>query len=331
VSRDIEFPRLVAIETTNRCNAKCKFCPNSSLARNRRLMSDELFAKIIQDCKAFPLPAIEPFLQGEPFMDPKIIERLAYINEQLPNTALRLYSNGAALTEAKSDQLRSLNVDKLYISLNTINKERYEDIVGLPFERTMQNIRALASRSSKGPVAKKITLRLTLVNETTLEEVEAFKRLCCELNVYPMTVGLFNYKGDIASDLPVPDYPCEHIDRLDIMSNGYTTLCCMDQEGEYGFGSIIDKSVLEVFNNAKARRVRTMHRCGRRDKCEPCDRCNLFWPSFSCLTSLWKMRHMLSFARYYTKYSPNSLKLCNSVAIAQSAEVASDANFQQRI
>ena len=305
---DIEIPRLVAIETTNRCNARCKFCPNNSLARDRRVMDDDLFKKIIEDCKEFELPAIEPFLQGEPFVDPKILDRLAYINDNLPNTKLRLYSNASALTPQKSDALRELNVDKLFISLNTINKEKYEDIVGLPFERTMENVRALCANSSKGKVANTITLRITLVQNTTPEEVEGFKKLCRELGVHAMTVGLFNYKGDIPSYLPVPNYPCEHITRLDILSNGQSTLCCMDQEGEYGWGDLNTHSVLEVFNSETARHVREMQRSGQRCNLCPCNRCNLFWPSFSHMPPLQKAKHFLSFAKYYLQYQPNSLK-----------------------
>ncbi|MFA5625775.1 MAG: radical SAM/SPASM domain-containing protein [Bradymonadales bacterium] len=300
----IEYPRLVAIETTNRCNARCKFCPNNSLARNRQVMDEALFKKIIDDCKEFSLPAIEPFLQGEPFVDPNILERLAYINDELPNTKLRLYSNGAALTKQKSDALRELRVDKLYISLNTIDKEKYEDIVGLSFERTMQNIRTLCAASPKGPVAKTITLRLTLVDDTTEDELIRFKELCRELGVNHMAVGLFNYKGDIASTLPVPDFPCEHIDRLDILVNGKTTLCCMDQEGEYGWGNVVEQSVLEVFNSPEARYVRDMQRSGQRDKLVPCNSCNLFWPSFKHMGPIRKLRHVLSYAKYYTKYQP---------------------------
>ena len=307
MSKELEFPRLVAIETTNRCNAHCKFCPNNSLARNRRVMDDDLFKKIIEDCKEFPLPAIEPFLQGEPFMDPKILDRLAYINEQLPNTALRLYSNGAALSPAKSDALRELNIDKLYISLNTINKEKYADVVGLPFEHTLETVRALCASSPKGPVAKVITLRITLVDNTTKEEVEAFKDLCNELGVRHMISGLFNYKGDIPATLPVPDFPCEHIDRLDILSNGNTTLCCMDQEGEYGWGDVINHSVLEVFNSQAACYVREMQRSGRRKDLTPCKECNLFWPSFSHMPTLQKARHALAYVKYFTKYRPLAL------------------------
>ena len=30
-----DTPRLVAVETTNHCNAKCVFCPNNALARDK--------------------------------------------------------------------------------------------------------------------------------------------------------------------------------------------------------------------------------------------------------------------------------------------------------
>ena len=119
-----------------------------------------------------------------------------------------------------------------------------------------------------------------------------------------MISGLFNYKGDIPSTLPVPNFPCEHIDRLDILSNGNTTLCCMDQEGEYGRGDVIHHSVLEVFNSPAARRVREMHRSGNRCNLCPCNRCNLFWPSFSHMPVLQKLGHMLSYAKYFAKYQP---------------------------
>src|SRR6185295_13944982 len=93
-----EYPRLVAVETTSRCNAECPFCPYNVRSREKTHMDQALFEKIIQDCTEFPLPAIEPFLNGEPFVDPKIMDRLEMIRSRLPNTKLRVYSNGYALS-----------------------------------------------------------------------------------------------------------------------------------------------------------------------------------------------------------------------------------------
>lgn len=300
----MEYPRLVSIETTNRCNATCSFCPNNALQRDRAVMDDALFEKIVRDCTEFPLPAIEPFLQGEPFVDPRLFDRLELIRRLLPKTKLRLYSNGAALTPEKASRLHEFGVDHLYISLNTTDPDRYREVVGLSYERTLRNLRHLAGLSGPRRVARAITVRMTVTPETTPADRQAFRALCRELGVRPLFARIFNYKGDIPSELPVPPYPCEHITRLDVLVDGRTTLCCMDQDGEYGWGSVVERSVLEVFQGAAAERVRRLHRTGRRDECEPCDRCNLFWADFRNIP--WPRRLLFwgQLLAYHARYRP---------------------------
>jgi molybdenum cofactor biosynthesis enzyme MoaA len=117
------------------------------------------------------------------------------------------------------------------------------------------------------------------MDDTTLAEQHEFKSFCDSRHVRCFIVGLFNYKGDINSSLPVPKYACEHITRLDILSSGKVALCCMDQEGEYSLGDVTRDSVLEVFRGEASRRYQEMHRTGRRGEIAPCGTCNLFWPS----------------------------------------------------
>lgn len=300
----LEFPRLVAIETTNRCNASCSFCPNSALMRDRATMDDALFEKIIRDCATFPLQAVEPFLQGEPFVDPRIFERLELISRLLPQSCLRLYSNGAALTPRKADRLREFDVDHLYISLNTSDPVAYRKITGLSYERTLENLRYLTDSTVGKRVARKITVRMTVTDETTDRDKARFLLLCHRLKVRPLLVGLFNYKGSKYGTLPVPMYPCEHITRLDILVDGQTTLCCMDHDGEYGWGSVVDRSVLEVFNSAEAQRVRSMHRSGQRGRCVPCDTCNLFWADFSHVPLGRRFRFWTQLLAYHGRHRP---------------------------
>lgn len=299
-----EYPRLVAVETTNHCNAVCHFCPNNALARNKRHMSDALFEKIIEDCREFPLPAIEPFLQGEPFSDPKIIERMEHIRRRLPKTKLRLYTNGYALTPKKIDRLMGLGIDHLYVSLNTLDPERYRRLMGFKLERTLENLAYLTDPRRRNQVARRITFRATRTADMSLEEQDRFIAYCRARKVRPYLCGLFNYKGDIASDLPVPDYPCIHIDRLDILASGRVTLCCMDQDGEYAWGDVSRHSVLEVYRGAVAARYRRLHRSGRRREAEPCGRCTLFWPSLRGLGPLAFARTVLGFGVYLLRHRP---------------------------
>ncbi len=274
-----EYPRLVAVETTSRCNASCPFCPYNVKARDKIAMAQDLFEKIIEDCREFPLETIEPFLNGEPFVDPDIVGRLEHIKRRLPGTKLSVYSNGYALTPKRIDQLVGVGIDHLYISLNTLDPEKYRAIMGFNLARTLDNMRYLTDPDRRRRIARQITFRMTRMEDTTLAEQDRFIAYCKERQVRCFIVGLFNYKGDVSSPLPVPGYPCEHITRLDILSDGTVTLCCQDQEGKYAWGDVRKSSVLEVYRGAVAARYREMHRTGRRAQIEPCGTCNLFWPS----------------------------------------------------
>jgi pyruvate-formate lyase-activating enzyme len=301
-----EHPRLVAIETTNICNARCSFCPNSSLSRDRRMMSDDLFGKIVEDCQAFPLDAIEPFLNGEPFADPRIVQRLELIRQKLPKARLRLYTNGYSLTKDRVDALCGLGVDHLYFSLNTLDPERYRRTTGLELDRTLSNLSYLVFRRRRA--ARRLTVRMTRTDETTFEEQRAFVAYCRKIGVRAMIVGAFNYLGVVGASLPVPRYPCEHIDRVDVLADGNVALCCMDSEGFYSLGHVGLDSVLGVFNGERARRVREMHRSGQRVELEPCNACNLFWPGFSHLGPWNRLRFAASSAVYFLRHRPTGVK-----------------------
>jgi hypothetical protein len=142
------------------------------------------------------------------------------------------------------------------------------------------------------------------MNDTPLAEQEEFKRFCDSRHVRCFIVGLFNYKGDIQSTLPVPKYACEHITRLDILSSGKVPLCCMDQEGEYPLGDVTQHSVLQVFQGEASRRYQEMHRAGRRAEITPCGTCNLFWPSTDNMPWPRAMAHAVQFWAYLALYHP---------------------------
>jgi molybdenum cofactor biosynthesis enzyme MoaA len=267
-------------------------------------MKDEVFDKIVEDCKAFPLGAVEPFLQGDPFVDPKILTRLEQLKRSLPKTKLRLYTNGNGMTPKKIDALAEIGLDHLYVSVNTLDPTRYKETMGLNLERTLANLEYLTQPERRNRVAKKITFRMTRLADTTIAEQQTFLDYVKSKKVRPFIVGLFNYKGVVTSGLPVPRYGCEHVNRLDIMASGRVTLCCMDQDGEFGWGDVMQSSVLELFRHERARKYRTMHASGHRRDIEPCGTCNLFWPLTGGLSPFEAARMGVEYCAYRLKYRP---------------------------
>ena len=76
-------PKQVIIEATNRCNLKCKYCP--SVANNGKFpvgdISVDFFKSIVDRAeKEFPDSTIIPWMNGEPFMHPRYLEMMEYLN-----------------------------------------------------------------------------------------------------------------------------------------------------------------------------------------------------------------------------------------------------------
>src|SRR5258708_7756934 len=89
----MDYPSHVHLETLAICNAACTFCPYPTLERQGTRMADELIAKVIADLAAIPRSLsfqLSPFKVNEPFLDVRLFDILAEVNERLPHAPLTL-------------------------------------------------------------------------------------------------------------------------------------------------------------------------------------------------------------------------------------------------
>ena len=92
---------LVQIETINRCNNDCQFCPVSvgNDKRKYHKMTDELFLKIINNLQNMNYSdSISLFCNNEPFLDNRIIDFFKITKEKLPNAFHYIMTNGLVVT-----------------------------------------------------------------------------------------------------------------------------------------------------------------------------------------------------------------------------------------
>ena len=94
----------IEIETVNRCNNDCSFCPVSkgNDIREMKKMSDELFYGIIDELSAINYDGyLSLFSNNEPLIDPRMMNFLKYARTRLPNAKHALFTNGLLLTREK--------------------------------------------------------------------------------------------------------------------------------------------------------------------------------------------------------------------------------------
>lgn len=97
-------PQIINIETINRCNSTCSFCPANRDNDKRPFakMSEELFQKIIKDLKEWGYRGyISLYVNNEPLIDPRIVEFHKYVKNQLPDCKIKIFTNGLLLTKEK--------------------------------------------------------------------------------------------------------------------------------------------------------------------------------------------------------------------------------------
>ena len=107
-----------------RCNMHCEHCCNLSFTKKDRAMT-------LEDLKDFARQADELGLAqfnisgGEPLTFPDLDDIIAALDPQKFHIAIS--SNGLLLTEERAKHLKEIGVDKIRISLDNFDEEKYNE------------------------------------------------------------------------------------------------------------------------------------------------------------------------------------------------------------
>ncbi|MEI0487211.1 radical SAM/SPASM domain-containing protein [Brachyspira intermedia] len=111
---------LVEIGISSYCNRKCWFCPNFIIDRKSKVieLDEKLFLKLIMELKEIDYSGIINLHRyNEPLYNKELlIKRIKQINEYIPNSKIRIFTNGDYLDIEYLETLRNLNVNYILIS-----------------------------------------------------------------------------------------------------------------------------------------------------------------------------------------------------------------------
>jgi molybdenum cofactor biosynthesis enzyme MoaA len=137
-------PDHVQIQTITGCNANCIFCPNGKTRRNipgGRRMSWDLYRSIVDQSIELGIRRYSVYLMNEPMLDRELAERVAYVSARIKKPQyVKVTSHGGLLSERMAGGLLDSGLDKLKISVQSLNADTYRNIMGLPLDKTLRNI-----------------------------------------------------------------------------------------------------------------------------------------------------------------------------------------------
>ena len=261
----MDQPAEISLETISLCNAACTFCPYPTLERKGEKMSGWLLDKLIDEMSEFKVPFnFSPFKVNEPLLDKRFYDICRTV-EAATLAHIRIFSNGAALTQRRIDEIASLErVGHLCISLNSHIPEEYEALMLMPFDKTARRLDNLHNQDFPHKVL------LSAVGQPNQPFVDYCLNRWPKFN--PLPIPRVSWLGYTDPQVTiVPDRPCDRWWELSIMSNGIVSLCCMDGEGAFPIGDVNKQTMLEVYNSPfyRERRENMMSRLDV-DVCKTC-------------------------------------------------------------
>jgi len=225
----------IQIESGTACNARCTFCPRYDMTRPKGEMSDELFHKIIKESKVFSNPEIVPFLNGEPFIFPRIWEWLDYMKD----CRVYLFTNAEFIDVDRIVKYK--NIRYVCCSVNAATKETHAKIMRGPnFDKVVKNVEDLIK---KAPFPVYVSMVITSENQ---HEVDDFKKKWGKQAIF----GEFKNWGGCRHD-PLEKTgtrkPCLSLMRaITILWDGRVATCCMDYDGRLILGDANKQTLSEI-------------------------------------------------------------------------------------
>lgn len=250
---------LIEIETQNRCNGECAFCPVNKHEPQREYarMSDELFKKIIEDLEHIDYSGkLCLSSNNEPFIDGRIVDFAIYARKHLAKAEIYLWTNGSLVTKEQ--------IDNILPALNYMYIDAYSSDGTIP-QSIMDIYDYLISKNQN------IVKIYDYINFKNKYKVIIFKRDSREIK--SSRGGQAPNKKSINK---VIKRKCDLIfNSMVIRPTGEVSLCCCDALGKYNMGNVSIENVIDVWKkSATFKKVRReMQNNGRKslDLCKNCD------------------------------------------------------------
>lgn len=290
------FPQFFQIETTRLCNARCPFCPSDVWDKSTPFMSDELFKKIADEIIEHRdwVKFVDLQRAGEPLLDKKIYERVAYMKEN-GIKFVAITTNASGLTERNARKLLDAGIDEVMLSIDSVEKESYERLrFGLKYEQVIANIRGFFKLRDELKPDCIIRVRGVSFHDTSKEEdrreIAGWEAFWDDLRkphdrIYMKRAHTWGNQRVVEGHSPEYDWvfhPCViPFSTMHISAMGIVALCPQDYDAVHNFGDLNTQSLVEVWRGQKMAEMRRLHLTGERNQVAFCQGCRLFDEEFS--------------------------------------------------
>jgi radical SAM protein with 4Fe4S-binding SPASM domain len=278
-------PLNLDIEISSACNLRCPMCDRTiEMAKGEKkayhsgLMDFDLYKKLIDEATEIGVYAVKLNWRGEPLMHPRVIEMVRYAKEK-GIIDIMFNTNGVLLTEKMSKDLIDAGIDKIFVSIDSIHKDRFEKYrTGANYEEVMDNLLKLKeiNDSTGHKVETRVSKVLLKETEDENEEYSKFFEKLVDKVAYLdyIPYGEKDYGRPVDRTYKDFKFACSQLWlRLFVSWDGKYAMCCVDTKEVNILGDAHTQTVEEVWHSKKLQEIRDKHKEGKWYEVEQCRNC----------------------------------------------------------
>ena len=171
-----DFPTYVMFDLTNKCNAACVMCPQSTGfagVSDLKMLKKETFFRVIDQCVGRKIDLIRVTADGEPMIHPEFWTLLEYAKGKNVGP-IGLTTNGSTLNERNISRLIESGITFIDVSLDAFTQETFEKVrVGLNYQKIIRNVDNLIEINRRCNAPLKIMVSY-VIQQSNQHEAEAF-------------------------------------------------------------------------------------------------------------------------------------------------------------
>jgi len=263
----LSTPFVIQIFPFYGCNFKCNYCIFQYSKEKRHFISNstsmdfDLFKKCVNDISKFPdkVKVLRFVGIGEPLLHRKLNKMIEYVKEKNIANTIEILTNASVLHKDLSDKLISSGLDRLVISIQGLNSEKYKEICDytIDFDKFIDNIKYFYDNKKDVDIYIKIIDTALDSDDDKENFYDLFGNICDSLSI-ENTVPIHTITNELEErnvtqfGLPVKDIDicCQPFMHLQINPDG-NVVPCYSFEYPIILGNCNNESVCDIWSGNK--------------------------------------------------------------------------------
>jgi radical SAM protein with 4Fe4S-binding SPASM domain len=289
------LPVTVSIEPTTACNLRCPECPSGLRAFSRETgnLKADFFRKTIDELHK-QLIFLIFYFQGEPYINPRFLEMVAYAHRKKIYTITS--TNGHFLDDENARKTVESGLDRLIISVDGTTQETYAQYrIGGNLETVLEGARNVVRWKKTLKSSTPLIIFQFLVVRPNEHQIDEIHRLAREIGVdevklksaqvydyqhgnplIPSLDRYARYRQTASGDWVVKHALTPHCWKLwhscVITWDGVVVPCCFDKDAQYRLGDLKTSAFRSLWHSPAYDAFRRSILLGR-DQIDICQNC----------------------------------------------------------